>query len=544
MEVKLIAKTQYLDGTPEDLIAHAGKICYRSERQGDARKYILKRIKEGHESLIEHVSFTFEISGISRACSHQLVRHRIASYCIDGDAVTELTSKNRSIKYRTVRELFDMKKHWHSRSRLRLVKLNCLDEETGWITQGRVRDIVHHGKKECLEFEVGGGHCLRATKDHLFLTRQGWRRLEDILQEGVEIAVNGILFPDREWLREEYLIKNRMRADIACELGVSNSWLGKAIRCMNLQKPKRQYPNRHPGHGRTGMHTLEGLKRLSEARSGPRNPQWKGGITCRSIEIRGEISDTLRREVYERDDFTCRLCDKRGRRLTLHHVVPVWQNEDLVADKQNLVTLCTVCHHKVNGQEHEYGDYFGSLEPVQPQPRIARHISRTMATFRPIIMWKPVGEIDTYDIVMEDPHHNFIANGVVTHNSQESQRYVNMSDAEFVIPPSMVMPPRWDIWHEAVEGLQDAYKKLLAIGVKKEDARFLLPNATATRIIVTMNCRELRHFFNLRCDKAAQWEIRDMAKAMLMLAWQETPSVFGDLYNHFILQDVQDLERA
>ncbi len=532
MEVELIGITRYVrgDGTPEELLEHAGRVCYRSESRGDAGKFLRARVREGHESLIEHASATFEIGGISRACSHQLVRHRLASYCIDGDAVTELTNKDRSIKCRTVKELFDMKRHWHSKSRLWLVKLNCLDEETGYITQSRVRDVVYCGRKECLEFEMESGHCLRATRDHLFLTRQGWRRLEDILQEELEIAVNGIPLPDREWLREEYLTNNRTRTDIARELGVSDAWLGKVIRSLGLQKPKRQYPNRRPGGGRTGMHTAKGLTRLTESKSGARNPQWKGGVTRRSVALRGQISDTLRREIYERDDFTCRLCGKRGGRLTLHHIVPVWQDEDLVADSQNLVTLCTACHHKVNGHEHEYADHFGSLEPVQPQPRTARHISRTMATFRPITTCKSIGEIDTYDIVMEGPHHNFIANSIVTHNSQESQRYVDMSDPEWVLPPAIAENPQARaIWERFSDDVQAIYRALRELGIRKEDARFALPNAAATRIIVTMNFRELLHVFRLRISREAQWEIREVCLRMLELMLPIAPHVFGDV---------------
>lgn len=82
MNVELIALTHYLraDGSPEALIEHAGRVCYRSEAQGNPGAFIRARLRDGHESIIEHASATFEISGISRACSHQMVRHRIASY--------------------------------------------------------------------------------------------------------------------------------------------------------------------------------------------------------------------------------------------------------------------------------------------------------------------------------------------------------------------------------------------------------------------------------------------------------------------------------
>ncbi len=93
MHVELIALTQYLrgNGTPEELLEHAGRVCYRSESRGDPAKFLRARIREGHESLIEHASATFEISGISRACSHQLVRHRIASYSQESQRYVDMS---------------------------------------------------------------------------------------------------------------------------------------------------------------------------------------------------------------------------------------------------------------------------------------------------------------------------------------------------------------------------------------------------------------------------------------------------------------------
>ncbi len=65
-------------------------------------------------------------------------------------------------------------------------------------------------------------------------------------------------------------------------------------------------------------------------------------------------------------------------------------------------------------------------------------------------------------------------------------------------------------------------------GIPKEDARFVLPNAAKTNIIVTMNARELRHFFNLRCCARSQWEIREVAIEMLKQAKKAAPALFQD----------------
>jgi thymidylate synthase (FAD) len=130
--------------------------------------------------------------------------------------------------------------------------------------------------------------------------------------------------------------------------------------------------------------------------------------------------------------------------------------------------------------------------------------------------------------------HQLVRHRIASY-SQESQRYVNLSDPEFVVPPGVARSPEaLRIWDDLAGRMKEAYRDLRELGIKKEDARFLLPNATATRIVVTMNCRELRHFFRIRCGRAAQWEIRALAREMLKLAYRVAPVVFQDLYTEFI----------
>ena len=114
--------------------------------------------------------------------------------------------------------------------------------------------------------------------------------------------------------------------------------------------------------------------------------------------------------------------------------------------------------------------------------------------------------------------------------SQESQRYVDMSDPGWVLPPDVAADARAvTIWEGFSAQVRTAYRALRQLGVRKEDARFVLPNAAATRIIVTMNFRELLHVFRLRISPAAQWEIRAICVRMLELVTPYVPSVFGDL---------------
>ena len=118
--------------------------------------------------------------------------------------------------------------------------------------------------------------------------------------------------------------------------------------------------------------------------------------------------------------------------------------------------------------------------------------------------------------------------------TQESQRYVDSTGAAYTIPGSI----RWgksnllEQYQRALTLCELTYKDLVAAGVKKEDARFVLPQAIQTKIMVTMNFRELRHFFDLRLDKRAQWEIRKVAENMLetlVNAAPEVDPIFDDL---------------
>jgi thymidylate synthase (FAD) len=114
--------------------------------------------------------------------------------------------------------------------------------------------------------------------------------------------------------------------------------------------------------------------------------------------------------------------------------------------------------------------------------------------------------------------------------SQESQRYVDMAEPEWALPPDVADDPdAMALWMDFARTVKDAYQALRGLGIRKEDARFVLPNAAATRILVTMNFRELLHFFRIRIARAAQWEIRDVGVHMLELIYPYAPSVFGDL---------------
>ncbi len=113
--------------------------------------------------------------------------------------------------------------------------------------------------------------------------------------------------------------------------------------------------------------------------------------------------------------------------------------------------------------------------------------------------------------------------------SQQSQRYVSHEDRfSAVTPPTIAEKPELQKRYDALlDETHRVYRELLEAGIPAEDARFVLPNAAETKIVLTMNARELLHFFELRCCRRAQWEIRVMAVKMLRLARGVAPLIFA-----------------
>jgi thymidylate synthase (FAD) len=113
--------------------------------------------------------------------------------------------------------------------------------------------------------------------------------------------------------------------------------------------------------------------------------------------------------------------------------------------------------------------------------------------------------------------------------SQQSQRYVDEAEFNYIVPPDIAgNEAALALYREFIENSRNTYAKFRELGIKKEDARFILPNALESQIVFSANFREFRSVFNLRLDKAAQWEIRRVCLEMLKILQEKAPSVFGD----------------
>ena len=181
---------------------------------------------------------------------------------------------------------------------------------------------------------------------------------------------------------------------------------------------------------------------------------------------------------------------------------------------------------------HRYDPPNSTEELIQKVIKKRHHsvLEHASATFR----IKGGSRVFTHELV----RHRFIS------PSQESQRYVcyadkpnrkKTKDYEIVTPPTIAqakLPGKAnsaaELYAEAIANCYDLYEELLDAGVAPEDARYVLPNATVSEIVITANFRELRHFFCVRTNPRAHWEIREIAIEMLKIMKKEAPIVFGD----------------
>jgi thymidylate synthase (FAD) len=252
------------------------------------------------------------------------------------------------------------------------------------------------------------------------------------------------------------------------------------------------------------------------------------------------------RNIHEKNGWTCQLCHQRPSELHCHHVVPVWADLDRARNEKNLTTLCGDCHRSIAGRELEFVERLGG-PPVKaqwkPRPRIAWNRFDRAKLVR-IASIEFVGDKETYDLEVEGPFHNFIANGLVTHNS------VNELSARYSLMPLLFYTPKAEqfelqsrsnkqgreggappeVYREAVarwerlrESASDTYRWMLEEDVARELARIDLPVSMYTQWYWKVDLHNLLHFLSLRVDPRAQWEIQEFARAIAGMVKRVAP---------------------
>ena len=449
------------------------------------------------------------------------------------------------------------------RDRVKEMRLRQMNEETGRIEHTRVVDVFKNGQKHVFKMVLADGKEITATTDHRFRFSDEWKTLQEatgLKEKGGRavwksgdyyVHVNGLvaeapaLYQDKEWLQRQYSEKRRNINDIAEDCGVSYHTIRKwLIRHELTEEGRGRFSEGSAPWNRDLTYGL-GPRQLSEewkeanrrSRSGPASNFWRGASSAERNAI-GRWTTQVAHKVHAENEWTCQLCTERAAELHCHHIVPVWADESKARDIDNLTTLCAPCHREIAGNELDYVERLGG-GPIRtewkPRPRVAWNKLTSTRLVR-IERFEYVGLRETYDLEVEGPFHNFIANGIVTHNS------INEYSGRYSLMPLLFYKP--DLEHFALQSPEnnqgrraehasaelyaktvahwervraeasEGYQWMVQEDVARELARIDLPLSTYTQWYWKIDLHNLFHFLKLRADPHAQWEIQEFARVM------------------------------
>lgn len=608
--IKVLDKgsVQLIDVLGDDMaIVNAARVSYGAgtQRVSEDRHLIRYLMRHRHTSPFEMCEIVLRVQ-VPMDTWRQWIRHRTACLAEGTEVYFDLPggTKRRGnqlykIKIEDIWEKFQptqntsradrQKNPYFKRDRVKGMKLRQVNENTLVIQRTQVVDVFKNGVKPVFRLTLTDGKTIDATADHQFMFADGWMTLKTgigleernglaVYDQGDHfLYVNGASadisarYQDRDWLDHQYNVEGLKITDIADDCGVSYHTIRKWLRHHRIQHIKGGRSQTSWNKGKT---YILGPRKVTEkwrennrlARSGAASNFWEGGISSDRDSI-GRWTTQIAGKILRQNGWTCQLCHKRANELHCHHVVPVWADDDMARVEANLTTLCGDCHRNLHGKELDYIEQLGG-PPVKTEwvkkPRIAWN-KLTVAKLVRIQEVRFLGHKMTYDLEVKGPHHNFIANGIVTHNSvnEYSTRYSEAIDAaqraeawraqatdnkqgssglvgtwtaDFCPRPHEEAPN--GAWHEEdyhtspgaylsereqelLDHAREVYDERLRFGVAREQARKDLPLSTYTSAYWKCDLHNLLHFLSLRMDTHAQKEIRDYANAIAQIvkAW-------------------------
>lgn len=491
----------------QDMLRHielSGRTCYKSEERitdDSAAGFIKRLIKMNHGSVLEHSSISVRFI-CDRGVSHELVRHRICSfsqestrYCVAGES--KLTAKNPHNSL-TVADLYKLKINSKNGSWKR-INIRRVNENTGGIEYSTVKDIFDVGQKETVVVKTRLGYSVTVTPDHKIKSDNGYIEAKDLC--GRKIAVNGTyeLYTNKDWLKNQYNALMKTAPEIASEFGFNVNTVKKWILKHQLPVKPRSYFNKGRAPWNKGLSEKDDSRVKNQANA-LRDNHWNNGNShntlCRADRIKKLSAMTYHKTVKE----YCELCGIKTS-LYVHHIDGDRTNNA----RDNLITVCARCHLGVHHKTNQ-AVYYDEVVSVEPGPFV-----------------------QVYDIVMPDPHNNFIADGICVHNC-------NYSGEKFGNELTFIRPCFWKdqsqpywVWHSAMLDAEDSYLTLFKEGATPQEARSVLPNSLKTDIVVTANLRQWRLVFNQRCAPAAHPQMRQSMLPVLGRFINDYPAFFEDM---------------
>ena len=354
------------------------------------------------------------------------------------------------------------------------------------------------------------------------------------------------LYRDKEWLKQQLALglhADDMAQAASCSIEVIKKWVYHDGLSLNkrptpFQKGFTPWNKGKPGYQLNLSSESIQKRRENAARYTKRGEEsnfWKGG-TSDQQELIGAWTRQISPQVHRKFNCICQKCGCRGRELHAHHLVPVFADESLAYEFENLVSLCKECHEYIhqNPLEADFAENFQPItEPSSWNPKPKSKGRKLRAHPLKVIRVDYLGVQMTYDLQVKEPWHNFVANGLVVHNSfrYTGKRILDVVDGQrdveevFYLRPLGLYTDRQGKKYEytAEQRQQDLewcleasrrYKQKIEQGFAEEHARGLIPFDIRQHWVMSANVRSLMHLLDLRWKADAQLEAQKMCEAI------------------------------
>ncbi|GGQ26468.1 FAD-dependent thymidylate synthase [Streptosporangium pseudovulgare] len=471
-------------------------------------------MRDRHGSPFEHNSMTFFVRA-PIFVFREFHRHRVG-WCLAGDSEITLVSEKGNIRRRTIAELYRL---WHHGVE------DALPSSGGGVTWKKSAGKWSAQVKYANKSHYLGLHETREAAERVvaeFRAEHPSKRLRKL----ASVRRNHVRCYD-----ETTLLASRARILDVMESGVKRlihltTESGRSLRCSVDHAVLTPEGWRKAGELEVGDQLMAAATAVppSEALV---PPSLRRGIG---------VWTSMQRLRLIRETDTCHLCFRSFPReeLALDHVVPVAANLLKALDPSNLMPACSPCHRKKSDAEQALAKRGGKVSIAKPDP---------------IVSIEDGGEEMTYDLSVEGPWHNFLANGIVVHNSynEESGRYRELQSDFYVPgrerrlvqegrPGKYVFVEGTDEQHKLVTEAMEAsyrqsyaaYQEMLEAGVAREVARAVLPVGLFSSMYATCNARSLMHFLSLR-TKSEQAKVPSFPQREIEMVAEKMEAVWAGL---------------
>jgi hypothetical protein len=417
------------------------------------------------------------------------------------------------------------------------------------------------------EFTFSDGKKIRSTLEHRYITAsKEWKPIQEIFSivhrnnkiiwKENKILVNGKEMLTKEWLEQKRLKETLTAKEIASQSNTTIDIVKHKLRDFAIKLsaeakktltsfPKRAIPwNKGLRYKNPKISQSPGYINRKIPR-GKDHPNWKGGIVREDRKWLLGVSE----QIYKKYNYMCAICSSKDQGLNAHHVDPVWHNKERSMDITNLICLCKKCHSRIHSYHLELilleefnnhlidskfflrngrQEYTTTFKKKHPKHTIvAKEVSLSNVEY--------IGKRQCYDIEIDGKYSNFIANGIIVHNSRSAssgravpgKKYreqlsgyvpeVFPRNGKGMQPKSNLDPfgnwvaiKTWMLAYYIMCGFQWFFINILK--VHKEIANRLLDCFAWVNVITTTT--KIQNFLILRTDTDAQFQIRELANGI------------------------------